>query len=930
MIKNEYTLTVDIKRKHTAIIPVFVQYDTAILRFKLFDNGIPFNFTGNETIKTYHKRSDGFVVEGTAELASNQQVVEYQYLGNEMSCLGFVETSLAIYLDDKKVSVQPFKVEIVKNLEDEAASPSNPEYGALQSLIVQVESLVSRAVNAIEDVEQVTEDWRYADSYDASKSYAKYNVVSYNGSSYIAKQDNKGRVPLEGFSNEYWGLIARKGEDGEGLVVLHKDAFVTVEGQTEFTLSGEYDLHQNRIRVIVDGVEQFSPKNFLEQSSNKFMMNEPLPAGTDVTAIYFGQAPAIVNDLQLQITNINNVLEYLDLVTIQEIVAQAEYQGNRAKEEADKATIKLSEMDTTIAVAKTAANNANDKASLAEQKANLADGSALNADEKASLANAAASRANTVSSSLEDTLPLIEGWESKGEYSSSTQYVKNNIVTYDGSSYQALQDTVENPPTDSTHWSIVARRGVDGEGSVSFVNEKSPDEEGNIQLTSDDIGALSSEGGILGGDLIVSNGANIIPEVPNGSTLGSPEVPFADVYIGPNSLYVDGKKVISSIRDTLDIATSNNQHLVVNTSGLGTTRIASEKEVILYASQLLNIQSKGDVSTLSSGRLKFETDENGQDIVFETKSELGNINLVSKNNTNIKAPSINMSTRPKIGNAENGYSDVLLASDKGIANGLASLDADGNVLDGSGNKVEGRVTSVNGQIGDVVINNSHADEMIYESEVHGMRWDGRSLEIFDGDVWNQASGKYTQLVENFVATEETSIIPIENSFSEETDFISVFYEGIKLDKDENFKISSDSQSVELMEWTIGGGERIRIEVFKNVSDTDKLVSGSQLNDYSVEKSKLSHSLQEEIDEKAGQQDLTAIENSVSAIDNKVDSLGQSFSTHQADKVSHITAQERDAWDSKQNTLPEERIRKITFGTAEPTGGEHGDIYFQYE
>lgn len=53
-------------------------------------------------------------------------------------------------------------------------------------------------------------------------------------------------------------------------------------------------------------------------------------------------------------------------------------------------------------------------------------------------------------------------------------------------------------------------------------------------------------------------------------------------------------------------------------------------------------------------------------------------------------------------------------------------------------------------------------------------------------------------------------------------------------------------------------------------------------------------------------------------------------THLADYVKHITAEERNNWNGKQDSLPEERIRKITFGTEEPSGGEHGDIYFQYE
>lgn len=38
----------------------------------------------------------------------------------------------------------------------------------------------------------------------------------------------------------------------------------------------------------------------------------------------------------------------------------------------------------------------------------------------------------------------------------------------------------------------------------------------------------------------------------------------------------------------------------------------------------------------------------------------------------------------------------------------------------------------------------------------------------------------------------------------------------------------------------------------------------------------------------------------------------------------------DLANGKQDGLPVENRRKITFGTAEPTGGVDGDIYFQYE
>lgn len=44
----------------------------------------------------------------------------------------------------------------------------------------------------------------------------------------------------------------------------------------------------------------------------------------------------------------------------------------------------------------------------------------------------------------------------KGAYSAATQYSKNNTVTYQGSTYIALQNTLGNAPTNITYWAVVA------------------------------------------------------------------------------------------------------------------------------------------------------------------------------------------------------------------------------------------------------------------------------------------------------------------------------------------------------------------------------------------------------------------------------------------------------------------------------------------
>jgi len=50
----------------------------------------------------------------------------------------------------------------------------------------------------------------------------------------------------------------------------------------------------------------------------------------------------------------------------------------------------------------------------------------------------------------------------KGEYNSATTYVKLDIVTYNGSSYVCLQESVGNLPTDTEYWQLIASKGETG------------------------------------------------------------------------------------------------------------------------------------------------------------------------------------------------------------------------------------------------------------------------------------------------------------------------------------------------------------------------------------------------------------------------------------------------------------------------------------
>ena len=61
---------------------------------------------------------------------------------------------------------------------------------------------------------------------------------------------------------------------------------------------------------------------------------------------------------------------------------------------------------------------------------------------------------------------LMEQFSPKGEYNPSTAYKALNIVSQNGSSYVAIQDTQGNPPTNTTYWQLLAAKGTQGDPGV--------------------------------------------------------------------------------------------------------------------------------------------------------------------------------------------------------------------------------------------------------------------------------------------------------------------------------------------------------------------------------------------------------------------------------------------------------------------------------
>ena len=70
----------------------------------------------------------------------------------------------------------------------------------------------------------------------------------------------------------------------------------------------------------------------------------------------------------------------------------------------------------------------------------------------------------------------------KGEYNSTTNYQKLDIVSYNGSSYACLKESVGVLPTDTNYWQLVAEKGEQGiQGVQGIQGERGLQGEQGIQ-----------------------------------------------------------------------------------------------------------------------------------------------------------------------------------------------------------------------------------------------------------------------------------------------------------------------------------------------------------------------------------------------------------------------------------------------------------------
>ena len=241
---------------------------------------------------------------------------------------------------------------------------------------------------------------------------------------------------------------------------------------------------------------------------------------------------------------------------------------------------------------------------------------------------------------------------------------------------------------------------------------------GTLAVTST---ASFSDDVTITGDLGMTG--HIIPSANITYDLGSMTHMWRDVYVGPGSLYVNGKKVIEDNAGTINITTDINQNLKIETTGTGTLQLSSAA----------GISVNGEVNALT-GDLQFGD----------------HLDMNSNRIKEVSAPVDGADAANKT------YVDSTISSQ--LSSGALAVDAttgdfSGDVTVGGSLTVTGTVTTVNSETIELADN-----ILLLNSNALGNASQSGGIEVERGDdlnvqlLWDETNDRWSVGAEDFKAS----------------------------------------------------------------------------------------------------------------------------------------------------------------------------------
>lgn len=273
--QNEYTLTVDIKKKGINQIPVFVKNDTAILNLRFLDDDMEYDISTADRYTVSFKKPSGGKVTGQGRYENGMLV--YELGATEMEEVGTLEVIAQVYIGTTRISTRPFQVKILEDIENGIASQE--QLTLLQELFIEVDNHGQYAKTQGDYAKAQGDNLGHKGNYSATVAYKDGNVVTYGGVNYICIKDTTAGIdPTNG---TYWTSISPQAS-------INEQSWTATEGQTLFTITnGKYVLGKGNIEVWVGGVPQIKGQGYNETSETAFTLTSGVVAGTIVYAKWF-------------------------------------------------------------------------------------------------------------------------------------------------------------------------------------------------------------------------------------------------------------------------------------------------------------------------------------------------------------------------------------------------------------------------------------------------------------------------------------------------------------------------------------------------------------------------------------------------------------------------------------------------------------------
>lgn len=137
---NEQTLKLDVKQQQPNKIPRFVQYDSALLKIELYDNGKAYDVSRANEFVISAKRPDGSKVSGLAEYDGT--FITYKLSKQDLEILGETEARLQVYEGRNRLSSLSFRYDVYEDFE----AVGNPDdVTLLSALLAQVRDALAEA-----------------------------------------------------------------------------------------------------------------------------------------------------------------------------------------------------------------------------------------------------------------------------------------------------------------------------------------------------------------------------------------------------------------------------------------------------------------------------------------------------------------------------------------------------------------------------------------------------------------------------------------------------------------------------------------------------------------------------------------------------------------------------------------------------------------